>query len=377
MKTNAVFAVIVAVLMAGAAVAVTAYGGEAAGTNQATVNLDSGGSEPVMIDFSESQYLMSGLSGYTLKWQVATSNSSWDQEIQQWTDLGERAETTSSDAIGTFTGSTDKSVGSLSLDFDERTDSIPNKYLLTIKDSGATAGTSIYLLLKCQVTLSGEGHPTLEPFYYQLTVNVTSNTLTIENSEGFNFVQKQTKEIKIQATADGKPTDGVCTWYATGLPSGLSMSPDGTLGGYPIATTDSNGVDVKLYATNTTTGKIYTATIKVAVSAAEASTGTIAIEVNNDVVDESKELSASSNAASITAEGSRGVTIYKVVAVFSDGDITSSTTDSLTVDISGSGKYSITAFGYADGTFVKKTVTLFVIPAGAGDVQASISASSS
>ena len=377
MKTNAVFAVIVAVLMAGATVAVAAYGGEVAGANEATVNLDSGGSEPVMIDFSESQYLMSGLSGYTLKWQAAMTDNSWNKEIQSWSDLGDRASSTASNAIGAFTGKTNVAVGNLSLDFDERADGIPNKYLLTIKDSGATAGTSIYLLLKCQVTLSGEGHPTLEPFYYQLTVNVTSNTLTIINSEGFNFVQKQTKEIKIQATADGKSTDGVCTWYATGLPSGLSMSPDGTLGGYPIATTDSNGVDVKLYATNTTTGKIYTATIKVAVSAAEASTGAITIKVNNKEVENSKELSASSTAASITAEGSKGVVIYKVVAVFSDGDITSSTTDSLTVDISGSGKYSITAFGYVDGTFVKKTVTLFVIPAGAGDVQASISASSS
>lgn len=212
------------------------------------------GGDPVIIllQVSEKEYLPLG---YTLTWYAATaSNNSgnYSATFDADDEIGSREEG-SDGSEGVFTPRSPITIGDFSVSIAESENL--GYYLLKIEatDSASASGTASNIAIKCSVSvvLESDEHYGVPSIYGVLNVTcneapqaIKLNSMSVPLNIPF--------EEKIDTDSDADFTTEGRSWFAVGLPVGLSMSPDGIISGMM---TEYNSSPVKVYAT-TVDGRI-------------------------------------------------------------------------------------------------------------------------
>lgn len=150
-------------------------------------------------------------------------------------------------------------------------------------NKGATSPGNIVIKCEVSVKLNDSKSYPVESLYYLYTVNVeTAKTYVLKGMtfyEGVNVSEKITADDK---TPDNELTIDNYDWYATSLPSGLSMNRDGTITGTPHEKTVSPA-EVKVVGTS----KNYPYAVvnaKLSVTIEDGKTSGIVLSITGNVV---------------------------------------------------------------------------------------------
>lgn len=205
---------------------------------------------------------------YTMTWKIRATTSEYDLSTVDWS-----GETT----IGTITNSNegvrnpelfDKDIG-VKFALKDDSDNI-GWYSLDIV--GINAGTW-YVAVQGSITVSG----------VELTPVVYSFKLTVEGSGSFKVEAFETATIgknyddEVSASLNDVQIEAAkYDWYATGLPSGIVMNPDGSLSGKTAGSATEYPIKypITVYATNKESGIVYTATTELVVEKGESADST-------------------------------------------------------------------------------------------------------
>lgn len=132
------------------------------------------------------------------------------------------------------------------------------------KETGATGGTTSFLLTATIKVTKGTTDETgtntatvtLESISYKIDVIIDdANDVTFD---GVEFVKNVSKTVTLSIGSSEIDTDDEnsayynAKFYATGLPAGLSMTPDGKISGIPTESTNSTQVTIFIEKTNGT-----------------------------------------------------------------------------------------------------------------------------
>ena len=138
-------------------------------------------------------------------------------------------------------------------------------YILTTQCSDTIDQTPMVLRVAMDATVDGEQKTYV--LYYKFTVCQDFQASEMEAeidgtaAGGSYFVQQ------ISATIDGTAlTVSDYRWYATNLPTGLSMSSSGYVSGIYVGSTDTTWGDIVVTAESIETGVVYTDTVSMSVS---------------------------------------------------------------------------------------------------------------
>lgn len=365
-----------------------------------------------MLYFVESGYVVPGEHGYSLEWKAFVSSDDSYAVSGEGQPIGSRAQTSSTGSsvtYGAFTSSATtvpQSGGNpISVTLTESNKGSPNEYNLNVKavDGTTSSATPVYLVLQCIVTIVPESGNTitLKPYSFNFEVTVgdaaTEKTMEITN-DNISLTQFNTIDQNLNVNIDGSVLSGTSakddyTWYAIGLPKGLSMSV-GRITGYTYAVDNGHTSNVTIIAMNKTTGDVYSDTITVNVNPAGQSES-LAIEAVFDdnagtggvdtVVTNGGTYYAEENTAGLkfTLNFKSGttpvtnVTAY-VTAVNSDGDAEPITVadGAYTVNASGSGSYMVSVTAIHGTQQATMSFVIHIINAGEGDATAAIGISS-
>lgn len=176
---------------------------------------------------------------YTMTWKVRATTSEYDLSTVDWSGETTIGTITNSDEDGRDPDLPDKDVG---VKFALKDDS-NNIGWYSLNIVGTTAGTW-YVAVQGSINVDE----------VDLTPVVYSFKLIVKESEGstitLNNFKNATKGAIYDETATlaGDSQIKITSWYATGLPSGIVMNPDGTLTGK--ATGDAKDYEVTVYATD-------------------------------------------------------------------------------------------------------------------------------
>lgn len=374
MNTKAILvAVLAAVLIGTCAISAAADDRDvdAVQSTSATVNVTSAGDD-MLIRFSESQYLSQNYA-YSLAWSAFASatDSSGNAESQTYAaTLGTRAASSGTTA-GAFTSQDEVTVNSLvKLTLTEKTANTPNVYNLKVVPADNVT-SPVHLIVKCTVTIDpanteNEEDVTTLDFYYFITVNIidATSTMTItypSSGTSYSFTQ-YTNESQVVSATVGSTAITVTdySWYATGLPAGLSMRGDGTIVGYPIeSTADVSGTAqekvVSVTAINNTTGQVYNTTMKVKVEPLPTDlTVTVSADSGLKVIDGTYYVESGTEITVTVEVPVDGATVdnLTIYAIDSDNKVTAVTGDTSITSSSGDFTYTATVGGSGDLTFV-------------------------
>ena len=209
------------------------------------VSLKVGGdSAAILYTVSEAEYVPTG---YTLNWYVGVVDGNT-------VDFN-------NGSLGTWTYNTN-SLGTSSY---EQPQSVDDDGFITVSDNykfKMTALTTLgqYILevkaienasdvtfvLKCAVEVSVDNGYDVPPIYGKITTTIDSDS-TVKTLAPMEFTVGKPGMIKISMISDENfDTDGK-SWYAVGLPAGLSMSSDGWVSGLPTEVPTTNPADVIIY----------------------------------------------------------------------------------------------------------------------------------
>ncbi|TQS78662.1 MAG: hypothetical protein A3205_09005 [Methanomassiliicoccales archaeon Mx-03] len=365
-----------------------------------------------MLYFVESGYVVPGEHGYSLEWKAFVASDNSYAVNGEGQSIGSRALTSSTGSsviYGAFTSSAktvQQSGGNpISVTLTESNKGNPNEYNLNVKavDGTTSSVTPVYLVLQCIVTIVPESGNTitLKPFSFNFEVTVgdaaTEKTMEITN-DNISLTQFNTIDQNLNVNIDGAVLSGTSakddyTWYAIGLPKGLSMSV-GRIIGYTYAVDNGHTSNVTIIAMNKTTGDVYTDTITVNVNPAGQSESLTVEAVFDDNAGSGGEDTVVTNGGTYYAEentaglkftlnfktGTTPVTnvTAHVTAVNSDGVAEPITVadGAYTVNASGSGSYIVSVTAIHGAQQATMSFVIHIINAGEGDATAAIGISS-
>lgn len=200
----------------------------------------------ILLQVSEMEYLPLG---YTLVWYAATASNdsgNYSATFEANNTIGDRAEG-SEGSEGVFTPRSPITIDDFYVSIAESENL--GYYLLKIEatDSVSASGTASSIAIKCSVSVGLESNEYYDvpPIYgvLNVTCNEASQAIPLDSmSVPLNIPFE--KEIDIGS--DVSFTTAGKSWFAVGLPAGLSMSPDGIISGMM---TEYNSSTVKVYAT--------------------------------------------------------------------------------------------------------------------------------
>ena len=339
------------------------------GEKEVTLTPDGKGS--LLFNVSEAEYINLG---YTINWYIAAPDE--DSESAHSATFGK------SSKLGSRTvnaGTLVDNVDGFSPNFDGVTlDGYVFKiqamddlgtYLLTIDANNQTDGCKG--IVKCEVIVntSGDRTITIPNNYGLVTVNnnasspVSLNTMTFTVGEADAFT-----------VSGSSVTVGGNSWYAIGLPKGLSMSPNGVVSGMPTGI-DASGVKISDYNTpisvdvysTTNEGKISTYTLsvkineassaKMTLSLSSASTTLVVSETTYTAIQGTNDIKLTITPVASTLEWASVTVIDTDGQVQVDYDLV----DGAEIPSDGIGSYKIVVNAIIDSKHVTGSVTLNVI----------------
>ena len=413
MKTMGALAAVVVMLCA-STVAAVAYAGDvdAVGPNTTiTVGQHDTNGDAVLVWFSESEYVTSDITGFTVKWYATADTTSFITSYNDdWVPIGSRTVTNTNSTVGDLSGNNaaavdnDSNENLLNVHLTSRSseDSTLDNYTLNVKnyisdDNTANKNGTVYLTICTSVSLdvgAGERQEVnIDPKYQYIQVNVVSDTMTVTAPTGIVEHSKVNAEISAKINdLDGSASGSEVllsnySWYAKKLPTGLSMSSKGMIVGYPLAATAGDGVDVQVFAVHNGTGLTYSGTMKLIVGAVDDDKKTPSITLSIDGTDgtdfikktatganDSYYLEQDANGRTLTVESTHCEVTYVVSMDKATGQYTVLTNNNgYTIDVSGVGSYLITAYGIGPtGERAQTTIQLYVFSNADGEVSAEI-----
>ncbi len=354
------------------------------GTSDVTI-VPGGDSASILLKVSEAEYVPLG---YKLTWYVASatgSSGSYSAEFNTDQSLGSRDVIGSTDIsqVAKFQPKADGVTISSTTFTMKETDDLGN-YILDVKcSSGAPSyNYAIKCVVEVDVITDNEQGMSVPPVYGIVATTIGSeSTPTALNPMGFVIGVPSMAAVSSgsgEILATGK------TWYATGLPPGLSMSPSGIVSGMPTGKDSagnnlafSNGsasVDVRVYSSEIEDGDVkiteYTLTVSINERAPSAMTLTLSSEASSGF--QTIQMNSIYSAVQGTEvklnvfvnEGSTlDVVAVTVIAKNGEFRITYSESDGAVVPTAGVGQYHIFVNAVVDGTPITGHVTLNVVSA--------------
>ena len=348
----------------------------------ASVSIVPGGeSAAILLKVSEAEYVPLG---YTLTWYVTAATSSDDSYSADFSDgysLGSRSVTASTN-IETVEAFVPESNSGDSTTFTmSEADGLGN-YILEVNCVGeATDGT---YAIKCVVEVNvstGDSATIPIPPVYGIVNTTVEDEIEPGELNGMGFVIGVPSMAAV-SSSDGDVLATGKTWYATGLPQGLSMSPSGIVSGMPTGK-DLNGsnlkfldgraiVTVSVYSSEVTDGSVKITEYELEVTINKSSPSAMTITLSSEEsgfkeITESSSIYSAVHDTDVTLEVSvdDGSTL-DVIAVTAIGDggttrLTYSDGNGATFTTSGAGQYHIVVNAVVDGSPVTGYVTLNVV----------------
>lgn len=378
MNTKAIAAlVVVAVMMAGAGVYLAADDSQAAGVGTSddpivltTMVVSGSGSDTTRIVVNEAEF--KGYN-YTLTWGVNTESTTW-VSLGSITSSGpdSGAGFTPGSGVAYQTNYTVSMAGG----------NTTGEYVLTVAGNGSQSNLSDPIKIRCtiEVTVGLNSEVETMTLYYNQPVTTTAPSTNLSfNSARFTVGSYYGSSISTLLTTSGINVADY-TWYAIGLPAGVSMSSSGYISGIPTTSAVANG-SATIIATSSE-GTVSTGSLSWTVSASSVSPSDdycYSVTVGSDPVIENPTTSVNAQKGqSVTLNVYRGSTIgsnaadaHSVTVVGSSGSITLSNDDdgSYVLPTDGTGAYLV-QIEFTDGGDTAQFY-LFVT-ASLGNIEASI-----
>lgn len=385
MKTKMSVAAVVVLMMVSASFAVLSVqddASDAATTQSIRIGMNDSVGETMMLTFVKSQYEVAGVDSVSVAWAATISGT--DLTAVRATPIGATEAAVSATASGSSKDLLKVTLNTIGED--------GNNYSLTVRNhddntgEGAIESMTLSIIATPTLTIGsgsgGEGGSViLDPLTYKIEVTVVDDTMILGLS---GTITQGTTIEGVTLTIDGESDKiGEYTWYAQGMPSGVALSSNGKIVGYPLA--DPNDYNVKVVAVHNTSGQTYHATLILTIAEASTEDPTVSISVT-DTEDDGIELingayhveEGTDISFTVTANNSA---IQLVVAVNDSGEYTVLTAgDDDTYKIStsnGSGSFKIFAYAAnAAGTSVSDMEQVYVHSTAAGELSAGIISSS-
>ena len=322
----------------------------------------------VLLKVSEAEFLPLG---YTLTWYVASateeSAGTYSATFDEDGKLGSRtvsADSSSNLESYSVFSSTEKSIAKYQFKMEEVEGNLGH-YLLSISiEDGADATFA----LKCSITGVNGDYSGVPAVYGILKTNVVEPTTSTLDEMTVTVGVPFMKTVMVDGAA---VTDADETWYAIGMPEGLSMSPSGVVSG--IATGKASGggeitgpVTVKVYKTTDGDSGI-TITPYTLVITVSKPTGGISITISVDDVEKNPSTSYSVQQNSTVklkvAADPGSILEVAYVSIIGDNGVTylEYGEEDATIPTSGIGEYTIAVHAVVDGAAMTESVTLQVI----------------
>ena len=349
-----------------------------------TLSIKEGISHNVTLYTDEYQY---SIYGYKLTWYIAqnpdgyTGQSKLDTiPFDKFNKLGDRNIT----STNKYT-STPVTIGEVKFTLSERNytngsdfHNIGEYNLNIVANSGASSPGNIIIKCVVSVNLDDTHSYDVDSLYYLYTVNVEeAKTYTLNSMtfiKGVNYSEKIVVKSEVQ---DNNLNVGDYYWYATGLPSGLSMNRDGTIAGTPHESA-SSVPSVKVVGTlKNNSSVVVNATLSVTIK--EGSTDSIVLSISGNGSD---VVTIDENVSYVVEANSKGVRLnvgltpgkdlpYDVLTVRivgNDGNIKviddsamSTTSFDISSYLNGTGFYQIYVTSVVDSETKTNSVGLYVI----------------
>lgn len=346
------------------------------GTSNVTI-VPGGDSASILLKVSEAEYVPLG---YKLTWYVASATEpGYSAVFGEGSSLGSRIVAVSDDiTVNSFSPTTNGvTISSTTFTMTE-TDGLGN-YILDVKcSSGALSST---YAIKCVVevyvsTDDGQGM-SVPPVYGIVATTIGSvSTPTALNPMGFVIGVPSMLEVSVSnesIRAEYK------TWYAIGLPPGLSMSPSGFVSGMPTGK-DSDGnsliingpasVNVRVYSSEIENGAVkiteYTLTVSISEGDPSAMTLTLSSEASSgfQTIQENFIYSAVQGTnvkLNISVDPGSTLEVVAVTVIGDNGESRITYSDGVDVPTAGVGQYHIVVNAVVDGTPITGYATLNVV----------------
>ena len=348
----------------------------------ASVSIVPGGeSAAILLKVSEAEYVPLG---YTLTWYVTAATSSDDSYSADFSDgysLGSRSVTASTN-IETVEAFVPESNSGDSTTFTmSEADGLGN-YILEVNCVGEAADGTYAIKCVVEVNVSTGDSATIPiPPVYGIVNTTVEDEIEPGELNGMGFVIGVPSMAAV-SSSDGDVLATGKTWYATGLPQGLSMSPSGIVSGMPTGK-DLNGsnlkfldgraiVTVSVYSSEVTDGSVKITEYELEVTINKSSPSAMTITLSSEEsgfkeITESSSIYSAVHDTDVTLEVSvdDGSTL-DVIAVTAIGDggttrLTYSDGNGATFTTSGAGQYHIVVNAVVDGSPVTGYVTLNVV----------------
>lgn len=311
----------------------------------------------VLLKVSEAEFLPLG---YTLTWYVASateeSASTYSATFGDY-ELGSRiVPAGSSDLNSTTFNSMEKSTANYIFKMEEVKNNLGH-YLLSIS---TTIGDDAIFALKCSITSVNGSYNEVPAVYGVLKISVNEPTTST--------LDEMTVTVGVpfmETVSDADVTGG--TWYATGMPEGLSMSPGGVVSGIATGKDFSNGsVTVNVYKTTNDKSGITITPYTLQITAEQTGDISITVTVDNVEKDESTSYSVQQKSTvklKVTADPDSVLEVAYVSMIDDDDGVTylKHGADGVDIPTSGIGEYTIAVHAVVDGVVKTKSVTLQVI----------------
>ena len=351
----------------------------------ASVSIVPGGdSAAILLKVSEAEYVPLG---YTLTWYVTAakgSDGNYSADFDSGSSLGSRTVAASSniESVEDF-APTSYSANNTTFTMSEA-DGLGNYILEVNCGEGATSGadTIVTYAIKCvvEVNVRTNDSATISipiPPVYGIVNTTVEDEIEPGELNGMDFVIGVPSMVAV-SSSDG---DVRKSWYATGLPQGLSMSPSGYVSGMPTGK-DSSGNDdlsfsdgraivtVSVYSSEVTDGSVEITEYELEVTIYESSPSAMSITLSSEesgFKEITKNIYSAVHDTDVTLKVSVGDgSTLDVIAVTAIGDggttrLTYSDADGATVPTGGAGQYHIVVNAVVDGSPVTGHVKLNVV----------------
>ena len=338
------------------------------GEKEVTLTPDGKGS--LLFNVSEAEYINLG---YTINWYIAqdeVSESAHSATFDKSSILGSRtvnAGTSVDDVVGFSPDVDGVTLGGYVFKI-QAMDNL-GTYLLTID---ANDPTNVFKgIVKCEVIVNTSGNETITiPNNYGL-VTVKNNASSPVSLDLMTFTVGEADAFTVSGSS---VTVKGNSWYAIGLPEGLSMSPNGVVSGMPTGN-DASGeilnydtpISVNVYST-TNEGKISTYTLSVRIN--EASSASMTLSLNSasttlvvsgttyTAIQGTKDIKLT-----IAPEGSLTLEWASVAVIGLDGQVQVDydLSNGAEIPSDGIGSYKIVVNAIIDSKHVTDSITLNVI----------------
>ena len=395
-KKTAAMAAIIVMLAAGAVVAVQTIESDAQVANESpgVIYLTKGDSAGHNVAIHTDEYQCQPY-GYTANWYVAerTSKSTTQEDLEGFfkdpTIQPFGTTTVSPNGTKSFSES-DANVNGITFQLTTRSYSSNDwnigEYNLNVNATDGSADDT-HVAVMCEITVKlGTKDYDVEPLFYLYNIVVTEASEAINYEPNWEIIEGANFSDSIAPT--GVKVDNY-SWYAVGLPEGLSMSKNGYVSGTPAVTAGSNDnggkgtrYDVTVIgSSNAGTGNVsQTVTVNMTLYVKAGTTGGIVLTIDGTGVDEiqrGKTYVVENGVNDVKLTVSQGsnypfdvLTVKTVKTTPSDGGTTTSVhviddsdeyNTSFNIDVAGTGMYRIYVTAVVDGEPQTDYVDLYVL----------------